>query len=67
MIIPYLSDLINDHKNIKNSKWEIQLNMGENFISTNDTGEIRTLYVNSGNEEIRLGNETLLIDLLNLF
>ena len=67
MIIPYLSDLINDHKNIKNSKWEIQLNMGVNFISTNDTGEIRTLYVNSGNEEIRLGNETLLIDLLNLF
>ena len=32
--------------------------MGVNFISTNDTGEIRTLYVNSDNEEIRLGNET---------
>ena len=32
--------------------------MGVNFISTNDTGEIRTFYVNSDNEEIRLGNET---------
>ena len=57
MIIPYLSDLINDHKNIRNSEWKIQLNMGVNFISINHTGEIRTLYVNSDNEEIRLGNE----------
>ena len=32
--------------------------MGINFISTNDTGEIRTYHVNSDNEEIRLGNET---------
>ena len=32
--------------------------MAVNFISTNDTGEIRTIYVNSDNEEIRLGNET---------
>ena len=39
MIITYLSDLINDHKNIKNSEWKIQLNMGVNFISTNDRGE----------------------------
>ena len=39
MIIPYLNDLINDHKNIKNSEWKIQLNMGVNFISTNDRGE----------------------------
>ena len=58
MIIPYLSDLINDHKIIRNIEWKIQLNMSVNFISTNDTGEIRTLYVNSDNEEIRLGNET---------
>ena len=28
------------------------------YSSTNDTGEIRTLYVNSDNEEIRFGNET---------
>ena len=32
--------------------------MGVNFISTNDTGEILPFYVNSDNEEIRLGNET---------
>ena len=37
--------------------------MGANSISTNDTGEIRTLYVNSNNEEIRLGNETY--DIIN--
>ena len=58
MIIPYLSDLINDHKNIRNSEWKIQLNMGVKFISTNDTAEIRTFYVRSDNEEIRSGNET---------
>ena len=32
--------------------------MGVNFISINDTGEIRTTYVNGDNEEIRLGDET---------
>ena len=32
--------------------------MGINFISTNNTGGIRTYHVNSNNEEIRLGNET---------
>ena len=58
MIIPYLSDLINDHKNIRNSEWKIQLNMGMNLISSNDTGEIRTFFVRSDNEEIRPGNET---------
>ena len=58
MIILYLSDLINDHKNIRNSEWKIQLNMKVNFISTNDTGEIGTLYVKSDTEEIRSGNET---------
>ena len=42
MIMPYLSDLINDHKNIGNesNEWKIQLNMSVNFISSNDTGEI---------------------------
>ena len=58
MIIPYLADLINDHKNIRNSEWKIQLNMGMNLISSNDTGEIRTFFVRSDNEEIRPGNET---------
>ena len=37
--------------------------MGVNFISSNDTGEIRTFFVRSYNEEIRLSNET--IDIIN--
>ena len=59
-IKPYLSDLINDHKAIKTSsnEWKIQINMHINFVSSNDTGEIRTIFVWSDNEEIRLGNET---------
>ena len=60
MIIPYLSDSINDHKNARHesNEWKNQLNMGVNFISSNDTGEIRTFLVRSDNEEIRSGNET---------
>ena len=59
-IIPYLSDLINDHKTIRNesNEWKIEINMHVNFISSNDTGETRTVFVWSNNEEIRLGNET---------
>ena len=60
MIMPYLSDLINDHRAIINesNEWKIQLNMSVNFISSNDTGEIRTFFVWSDNEEIRSGDET---------
>ena len=32
--------------------------MPENFNSSKDTRETRTIYVLSDNEEIRLGNET---------
>ena len=32
--------------------------MHVNFVSSSDTGEIRTIFVWSNNEEIRLGNET---------
>ena len=32
--------------------------MHVNFVSPNDTGEIRTIFVWSNNEEIRLGNGT---------
>ena len=32
--------------------------MHVNFTSSNDTGETRTIYVWSDNEEIRLSNET---------
>ena len=43
MIMPYLADLINEQKNNRDESNEskIQLNMGLNFISSNDTGEIR--------------------------
>ena len=60
MIIPYLSDLINDHNVIINesNEWKIQISMRINFISSTDTGETRTIYVQSDNEEIRSGNET---------
>ena len=46
-IMPYLSDLINDHKTIRNNsnEWKIQINMHVNFISSNDTGEIRSIFV----------------------
>ena len=44
MIVSYLSDLINDHENIRHesNEWKIQLDISVNFISSNDTGEIRT-------------------------
>ena len=59
-IMPYLSDLINENKAIENNsnEWKIQINMHVNFVSSNDTGEVRTVFVWSDNEEIRLGNET---------
>ena len=69
--MPYLGDLINDHKTIKNesNKWKVQMNMHENFISSKDTGEICTIYVWSNNEEIRSSNETddIIKGLLNPF
>ena len=60
MTIPYLHDIINYNKAIENisNKWKIQINMHVNFISSNDTGEILTIFVLSDNEDIRLGNET---------
>ena len=71
MIKPYLSDLINENKAIKTSsnEWKIQINMYINFVSSNDTGEIRTIFVWSDNEEIRLGNETddIIKGLINSF
>ena len=43
--------------------------MHVNFISSNDTGETRTIFVLSNNEEIRSGNETndIIEGLLNSF
>ena len=69
--MPYLRDIINDHKNIRNEskEWKIQINMHVNFISSNDTGEIHTIFVQSDNEEIRSGHETddVIKRLLNSF
>ena len=58
--MPYLSDLINEHKANENNsnEWKIQISMNVNFVSSNDTWEIRTIFVWSNNEEIRSGNET---------
>ena len=69
--MPYLSDLINDHKSIRDNsnEWKIQINVHVNFISSNDTGKICTIFVWSDNEEIRSGNETddIIKGLLNSF
>ena len=69
--MPYLSDLINDHKaNEKNSnEWKIQRNMDVNLVSSKDTGETRTIFVWNDNEEIRSSNETddIVKGLLNSF
>ena len=68
--MPYLTDLINEQKNNKDESNESKNQyMGVNFISSNDTGEIRTFFVRSDNEEIRSGNETddIINGFLNLF
>ena len=69
--MPYLSDLINDHKAIRNesNEWKIQINMNANFVSSNGTGGTPTIFVWSDNVEIRLRNETdnIVKGLLNSF
>ena len=58
-IMLYLKELINKHKAIKNgsNEWKIELIAHIKFVSL-DPGVISTFYVQSKNEEIRLGNET---------
>ena len=71
MIIPYLTDIINDHKtqgewkvhsgneiiNYKTQgEWKIQLAMIINFISSKDSDEIRTTHTKSNNIEIMIAN-----------
>ena len=69
--MPYLSDLMNDHKAVRkeSKEWKTQINMNVNFVSSKDTGETRTIFVWSDNVEIRLGNETddIIKGLLNSF
>ena len=73
MIMPYLSDLINNHKTHSlaryysdnkswleetPSEWKMQLTMAINFISSKDSDVIRTMHTKSNNVEIMIGSET---------
>ena len=74
MIRPYLSDIINDYKNLKNLKvhssnevfdnetqfgeQKIQLTMSINLISSKDSNETRNIHPKSNNIEIVVGSET---------
>ena len=73
IIKPYLIDIINEHKTHglvryhsynkswveeTSSKWEIQLTMPIDFISSKDTDETRTIHTKSNNVEIMIGSET---------
>ena len=51
MIKVFLSDLINENKATETSsnEWKNQINMHINFVSSNDTGEIRTVFMWSDN------------------
>ena len=57
MIAPYISDLINDHKNVRRV-WKTQISMHFNFIFSEDTVETRTIYVWSDNVSIMQGSDT---------
>ena len=56
MIMPYLNDLINDHK--ANGEWKIQLSIQTNSISSKDSGETCIVHSWSKNVEIRMDNKT---------
>ena len=60
MIMPYLRDMINDHKTTETQSkvWKIQIFMHVNFISSKDTEKTRTIFLRSDNEDIMWGNET---------
>ena len=55
--MPYLYDLINDHR-IARIVWKIQINVRVNFISSKDTGETCTIYTQSNNASIMQGRDT---------
>ena len=74
MIIPYLRDIMNDHKTPVKLKvhrsnevidyetqfgeWKIQLIMSINFISSKDSNETRNTHKKSDNIESMMGSET---------
>lgn len=67
MIIPYLHNVINDHKapmelkdnsRIKTQgEWKIQESMQANCISSKVTWQTRIMHIWSDNEEIMMGSE----------
>ena len=61
MIMPYLRNLIHDHK-IAETRSKvvnlIQMSMHVNFISSKDAEQTRNIYLRSDNENIMWGNET---------
>ena len=54
IIRPYLSNIIDDHKD----EWKIQLTMEINFISIKDSSEIHPIHIHSINIVILTGYET---------
>ena len=56
MIIPYLNDLINNHRT--ESEWKVQLTMTINFISLKNLNENRIMHTRSDNIEFSVGGET---------
>ena len=69
MIIPYLKDMINNHKaptrdsndiiiEELSGEWKIQLTMQTNFISSLDPKKNRTMDSKSDNIEIKMSNDT---------
>ena len=73
MIMPYLIDIINEHKTPglaryhsgnkswleeSSSEWKIQLIIAINFISSKDSDEPRTMHIKSNNVEFMIGSKT---------
>ena len=56
IIMPFLEDMINNHKNY--GEWKIQLTMRINFVFSLDTNEFRIMYTQSDNATIMNGAET---------
>ena len=71
MITPYLKELIDIHKAIENNskEWKVQLDAKIKNVSLDDAMDIRTFYVWSKTEKIRLGIETedIVESLINSF
>ena len=54
MIRPYLSNIIDDHKD----GWKIQLTAEVTFVSVKDSNESSTIHIHSKNSEVYIGYKT---------